>query len=439
MKRYHYTSQISEHIKETPEGYLLCLDVPIARTGILEYLPEEVNMEAAEGRSAIQVYRMDADFFTAATLASFEGKPVTIDHPDDFVTPANWAGHVKGIAQNIRRGEGEDQDLLLADLLIMDGGAIQLVRGGLREISCGYDAEYEELAPGTGKQKNIIGNHIALVQNGRCGSRCQIKDKDMKKKKAESFLDRLKTNILRRRTKDADVVGKENGEALVVLTESELEELARMPPEDVPADLVQAVTGEATTDEPGAGNGLEAKLAEILLLLRGLVDGKSTDQDPAQTGDGEEPSQTGDVDPEEKNPTATGDKKTGRSARTRTADADMVQRARLLAPNQHFSIGDNAEAVASIALRMAHKDARLAPVIDGCLSGQGGIDEASWADLNTALTAASEVARAINNRSTADSLLAAKTKDTARNKSMTPAELNRIHQEHRDSMNGGKK
>ncbi len=39
---YYTTSRLSERLEMTPEGYLLCKAVPIARTGALEYLPEEV-------------------------------------------------------------------------------------------------------------------------------------------------------------------------------------------------------------------------------------------------------------------------------------------------------------------------------------------------------------------------------------------------------------
>ncbi len=72
-----------------------------------------------------------------------------------------------------------EDDILLADLLITDKAAIESVRAGLREVSCGYDADYEQIEPGRGRQRNIIGNHVALVEKGRCGSRCAIGDKDM--------------------------------------------------------------------------------------------------------------------------------------------------------------------------------------------------------------------------------------------------------------------
>jgi hypothetical protein len=197
--RYHTTGSLSEHIKETPEGYLLCLDVAIARAGAQEYLPEEVPLSAPKGKDTVLVYRMESDVFAPDTIASFEGKPVTLDHPENFVTPETWRELSRGLAQNLRRGEGKDRDLLLADLLITDQDAIAAVRDGLREISCGYDADYEETGPGVGRQVNIIGNHVALVDQGRCGPRCKIQDNqpensEMKKSKMGAFLDRLLGN-----------------------------------------------------------------------------------------------------------------------------------------------------------------------------------------------------------------------------------------------------
>ena len=45
---YYITSQLSPHRYSTPEGFLVCKDVPIARTGLLEYLPEEVGLDPVE-------------------------------------------------------------------------------------------------------------------------------------------------------------------------------------------------------------------------------------------------------------------------------------------------------------------------------------------------------------------------------------------------------
>ena len=41
----YYGTRLSDNIsKREPEGYLLCLNVPVARTGVQEYLPEELGL-----------------------------------------------------------------------------------------------------------------------------------------------------------------------------------------------------------------------------------------------------------------------------------------------------------------------------------------------------------------------------------------------------------
>lgn len=181
-RKFYSVAKISERISETPEGFLVCEGVAITRAGDLMYSPSETPV-TPKGNVTV-ITRTVEDIRDPATIASFEGKPVTINHPDDFVTPENWRTLAVGIVQNVRPGEGEDADKLLADLLITDFEAISAVKSKrLREVSCGYEAEYVEEAPGRGRQENIIGNHVALVASGRCGSECAIFDHAPKKEK----------------------------------------------------------------------------------------------------------------------------------------------------------------------------------------------------------------------------------------------------------------
>lgn len=175
MPSYYAKSRLSENIVETPEGYLLCLNVPIARTGEQVYAAAEVPVEPDDEGKVIVIREPD-EVFSEKTMASFNGKSFTIYHPDEFVDPKNWKELTSGIAQNIRRGQGDASGDLLADILVTDSKAISLVKSGMREISCGYECEYIELGKGRGKQVNIIGNHVALVDEGRAGPRYAITD-----------------------------------------------------------------------------------------------------------------------------------------------------------------------------------------------------------------------------------------------------------------------
>ena len=152
LMRYHTQSRLSEHMFETPEGFLLCPGVAIARTGPRPYAADEVA-DDVEGFSDVVVMLRDEDeVFDSEAMASFEGKPLVIDHPDEDVNPDNWKELAVGHVQNVRRGEGIDDDLLIADILVTDAEAIRLIRKeGLRELSCGYDARNEAVPCRDGK------------------------------------------------------------------------------------------------------------------------------------------------------------------------------------------------------------------------------------------------------------------------------------------------
>ncbi|WP_354015455.1 DUF2213 domain-containing protein [Dyella japonica] len=222
--RYYTVAKLGEKRSLTPEGYLLCLDVPVARTGEMLYAEGEIAGEDGESITGgpdklIRVSRGPEDLFRPETIASFEGKPVTLGHPDEFVTPDNIKQYRVGTMSNVRRGEGIEDDLMFADLLITDREAIDAIqKDGIEEVSNGYEADYEQQQPGRAAQRNILGNHVALVERGRCGPRCAIGDEDMASKKKLSFADRIRAAF---KSKDADEVEKIAEEAESMDEESE--------------------------------------------------------------------------------------------------------------------------------------------------------------------------------------------------------------------------
>lgn len=162
----------------TPEGFMVCPAVGLARTGIQLYPSHELPGLQADTAGRITVERTEAEVFHPDTIASFEGKPVTMLHPQEFVNPENWRIHAVGHVQNVRRGTGKDRDLLLGDVVITDAAAVTYASNYLPDISCGYDAKYKQLAPGRASQHCIRGNHAALVPNGKAGDRCAVRDSD---------------------------------------------------------------------------------------------------------------------------------------------------------------------------------------------------------------------------------------------------------------------
>lgn len=168
----YFGEQISPHMIDTPEGYLICKDVPISRTGEMQYAARELQLDG-DPEQPVTVVREDADVFAPAAMASFEGKPVTDGHPPDNLTPESVAGYAKGHVQNVHRSGSQT----IADLHLTDPNLINDVKNGLkREISCGYTARYEPVGDGRYRQTNIQGNHVAVVPQGRAGHEVAIKD-----------------------------------------------------------------------------------------------------------------------------------------------------------------------------------------------------------------------------------------------------------------------
>lgn len=172
--------KISDNLSLTHENYLICKNVPIARIGVqnyhyLEGLKDDNGLLPADDKGWIEVTKPESVLFNKDTMDSFENKPVTLNHM--MLSPENYKDRVVGTAFNIRRGEGKFKNNLMADLLIQDKTAIDIVKNKkMRQISCGYEASYVSDGKGKAHQTSIIGNHIAIVSQGKAGPLCRIYD-----------------------------------------------------------------------------------------------------------------------------------------------------------------------------------------------------------------------------------------------------------------------
>jgi hypothetical protein len=174
--QWYTVARLSDHMETTPEGFLLIRDVPVARCGVQLYRQGEINDLDANDHGWIEIDREPSEVFKPDSIASFQGKPIVNDHPSELVNPSNYSSLAIGHMSNPHRGENADHDLLLCDLLFTTDKGINLVRGGKRALSVGYTAFYQRTGRGLGRQYNIVCNHTALVDEGRCGGRCTIMD-----------------------------------------------------------------------------------------------------------------------------------------------------------------------------------------------------------------------------------------------------------------------
>lgn len=164
----------------TNDGYLVG-EALVARTGCQQYAAADFGLS---GGGSINVYRPESVVFAKDSLATFAGKPVTMNHPREPVTAENWKSHAIGdIGVEIAR----DGEYIRVPYKIMDGAAIAAIqRGDARELSMGYTTPVEMrdgIAPdGTPYQAIQTGpiriNHLAVVPKARGGSMLRIGDAD---------------------------------------------------------------------------------------------------------------------------------------------------------------------------------------------------------------------------------------------------------------------
>lgn len=260
----YYGTDISPNKTETVEGYLICRNVPIARTGAQQYLARELMLDGDPER-IVTVDRYPEDVFEDAALASFEGKPVTDGHPPENIGPENYAAYQKGHVQNVRR-EG---DYIVADLYINDANLASEIQNGVkREVSCGYLCSYEP--SGTGyRQRKIRGNHVAVVPKGRAGAAVAIKDAAQEAEKGRNCMNKLVHGILAAFGMAAKDAKPEELDGLIETTATALDAVpAEEAQEAAPAkDEAPPAAPEATDEGIPKGDDIGSKLDRILEML----------------------------------------------------------------------------------------------------------------------------------------------------------------------------
>lgn len=386
---FYTTEKLSDNQELTPEGFLLCRNVAVGRTGVQTYLSDEIGIDGIDG--IVTVNRTEDQVFHERTISSFEGKPITITHPYDMdgVTPKNFSSLCRGVMQNVRRGVGEEKDLLLADLLIMDQQAIDDVQAKkYTEVSLGYDCDYVQDGPGIAHQENIIGNHVALVEHGRAGNRCSIKDHEginmAASKKPNSLIAKLLKGFY---TKDQAVFDEavEELEKSTKDEESEYEKSSHNKNDE--GEAYKRYANDAFADLKKSIDAMNERMDKM--------EGKSC------TGDEEE------TDPEDMTADTlilaetaakidTGKSYTGDSVK------DTISRSEILAPGFKVQTTDAANSYGKLVktrqkvLDTALKNESTKDCVTPFLQGKT-LDSMTVREINTAFIAASELAKAKNN------------------------------------------
>lgn len=141
-------------------------DAYITRVGVFRY---------TRGDGSVQrELRHPDDVLSRASLDSFAQVPVTNDHPPvGLVTSRNARQYAVGATDSHVRPDG---DHVVTEIVVFDGDTIDAMDAGKVELSGGYTCDLEMIGgvdPTFGaydaRQRNIRGNHVAIVDRGRAG------------------------------------------------------------------------------------------------------------------------------------------------------------------------------------------------------------------------------------------------------------------------------
>lgn len=160
-------------------GFWLIEDNPVSRAGVFPYLGKQIS-DALDPDKIYYVLRPADELSNPETIKSFDGIPFIDDHQmlgEGFMPYDKRPGG--GVLYDVYFDGGE----LRGKLKIFSEALKEKIENDKKELSLGYLCDYE-LTPGdyNGQhydaiQRNLRGNHIALVDNGRMGSNIRVYDK----------------------------------------------------------------------------------------------------------------------------------------------------------------------------------------------------------------------------------------------------------------------
>lgn len=155
---------------------------PLSKVGIFDYPGFQISPELDQ-QKIYKIYRPEDELNNPETIDSFRLLPFTDDHemlgdPEEGFTSAEEKGVHGVIGEDVYFEDG----YLKANLKIFSDALSDLISQGKKELSIGYRCLYD-MTPGTyngehydGIQREIRGNHLALVQEGRSGSDIAVLD-----------------------------------------------------------------------------------------------------------------------------------------------------------------------------------------------------------------------------------------------------------------------
>lgn len=151
---------------------------PLSKVGIFEYLGSEIG--APDPNKIYKVYRPAEELSSKECVDSFKLIPWVVQHT--MIGSKGVPAERKGVHGVIGEDVFFDDGYLKGNIKVFSDSMSNVIDEGVNELSLGYGCEYD-FTPGNfdGKyydaiQKNIRGNHLALVEEGRMGKEVAVLD-----------------------------------------------------------------------------------------------------------------------------------------------------------------------------------------------------------------------------------------------------------------------
>ena len=127
-------------------------------------------------------YRPQEEVAKADSLESFQFVPFVDDHPDaGTVNATNARKYTVGTVGESVHFDAESRHVI-APIIVHDAATVEKMERGKVQLSCGYvcDVVHEAGVSPDGEhydaiQRNIRGNHVALVSTGRAGPEARVR------------------------------------------------------------------------------------------------------------------------------------------------------------------------------------------------------------------------------------------------------------------------
>lgn len=303
-------------------GYWEIKHNPISKVGVFPYLGKSISDEC-EPDKIYNVYR------SAETLA--KSVPTWDNPPKPFINDHEMLGEgfskiderpVQGVIHN----PVFEDDVLYADISVYSESLKDAISNGKKELSLGYFCKYrKEKGVYNGQaydyvQEDMVGNHIALVDNGRCGSDVKVFDSKCTMDSLDICLDDLKTIsesgiIKTTETKDSEMKDEEKKDVEVKDEETEKEVKdndTEVKEEKKSEDCSKAKDEEEKKDDEKKAEDEDLSAADVMSFLKLILEEirtlngkKTTDEeekkeDDKKTEDEDEEKKSEDEDEEKK-------------------------------------------------------------------------------------------------------------------------------------------